>query len=300
MAAGTVWLGMVGLRALLASGTLGRSLSQALGSSVGPALIVTVVALLAAERRWPAVPGPLVTRAHLVDGAYLVLFALLVVPALSCVQTGFAVEVGRHARFVLVGRLPLGPQAVVVGIILLATDALNWLVHLANHRSGALWRLHALHHSQEEMSVLTTFRTHPLVHATYLPILVPVLVLASSGTVPGAALAAYGCLVALPHANLRWTFGPIGRVVVSPAYHRLHHARAFAGPQAVNLGFVLVCWDRLAGRSLQPATGEPVPTGIAGHPVPVEQDAAGARTVRTVLGQLTQPFVRRSGLEPSR
>jgi hypothetical protein len=29
---------------------------------------------------------------------------------------------------------------------------------------------------------------------------------------------------ALQHANLRWTFGPAGRVLASPAYHRLHHS----------------------------------------------------------------------------
>jgi hypothetical protein len=66
------------------------------------------------------------------------------------------------------------------------------------------------------MSVLTTFRTHPLVHASYLPALFPALLLGSSGTVPEAAVIAYACLVTLPHANLRWNFGPLARVIVIP------------------------------------------------------------------------------------
>jgi uncharacterized membrane protein YphA (DoxX/SURF4 family) len=65
------------------------------------------------------------------------------------------------------------------------------------------------------MGALTTFRVHPLVHASYLPSVVPVLVLGASGTLPGAALIAYGCYVVLAHANLRFTFGPLGRVFIA-------------------------------------------------------------------------------------
>ena len=142
---------------------------------------------------------------------------------------------------------------------------MNWLAHVANHRSAALWRLHALHHSQEDMSVFTTFRTHPLAHASYLPALLPALVLGASGPVPASALIVYGCLVTLPHANLRWTFGPLGRILVSPAYHRLHHARTPLDSRgAVNFGFVLVCWDRMARRAAFPTGEEPILTGIDG------------------------------------
>ena len=99
----------------------------------------------------------------------------------------------------------------------------------------------------------------------------------------------YGCLVTLPHANLRWSFGPLGKVVVSPAYHRLHHARELTDARgAVNLGFVLVGWDQLA-RATYPTRGVAIATGIAGRPVPVEQ-AAPRRVVRVVVAQLAQPF----------
>jgi sterol desaturase/sphingolipid hydroxylase (fatty acid hydroxylase superfamily) len=253
--------------------------------------VVVVVALFIAERLWPAVPRPALARAHLVDAGYFVLFAVLVVPLLTLVETGFAVEVGRHARFLMVSRLSLVPQVVVVGVILVGIDAMNWLAHVANHRSVSLWRLHALHHSQEDMSVFTTFRTHPLVHATYLGALLPALILGASGAVPAIALIVYGCLVALPHANLGWRLGPLGRVFVSPAYHRLHHARDAIDPRGtVNFGFVLVCWDQLARLALFPTTGPPIATGLAGRTVPVEQAASGRGTVRLVGAQLGQPF----------
>ena len=290
VAAMVVWLGVVGARALIGAGDMSAALAAARGRTVGPVLIAVVAVLLVAERLWPAVRRPFMARAHLVDGTYLVLFAVAVVPLLTLVETGFALEMTRHARFLIVSRLPLVPQVAVVGVILIGMDAMNWGAHVANHRSAALWRLHGLHHSQEDMSVLTTFRTHPLVHATYLGALVPALVLGASGTVPAAAVVVYGCLVTLPHANVCWTYGPLGRLLVSPAYHRLHHARTPSDARGtVNFGFVLVCWDQLARRTLFPSGERPVGTGIVGRPVPVEQ-ATGRSVGRVVLAQLAQPF----------
>jgi sterol desaturase/sphingolipid hydroxylase (fatty acid hydroxylase superfamily) len=290
VAAVAAWLGVVGLRVLLGAGNLTGALAAARGETVGPALLATVLVLFVAERRWPAVDRPALSRAHLVDAGYLALFAVAVLPLLTLVQTGFAVELQRYALFLRLGRLPLVPQVAVVAVVLVGMDGMNWLAHLANHRSTSLWRLHALHHSQEDMSVFTTFRTHPLVHASYLPAMVPALFLGASGNVPVAALITYGCLVTLPHANLRWSFGPLGKVVVSPAYHRLHHARELTDARrAVNLGFVLVGWDQLARRAAYPTRGVAIATGIAGRPVPVEQ-AAPRRIVRVVVAQLAQPF----------
>ena len=245
-----MWLGVVGITTLAQTGDLWAALRAAQGRTVGPALLCTVAALLIAERLWPAVRRPFLARAHLVDAGYLLLFAVAVAPLLTLVETGFAVGVTRYAHFLILGRLPLVPQLLVVAGTLVAIDAMNWAAHVVNHRSAPLWRLHALHHSQEDMSVLTTFRTHPLVHTTYLGALLPALVLGASGPVPAAALVAYGSLVTLPHANLPWSFGSLGRVVVSPAYHRLHHASAPIDDRGtVNFGFVLVCWDQLARRA---------------------------------------------------
>jgi sterol desaturase/sphingolipid hydroxylase (fatty acid hydroxylase superfamily) len=294
IAALCTWLAVVGAQALTGAGRPGlwRTFSADRGVMVGPALIVTVAVIMVAEQLWPAVRRPLLARAHLVDAAYLALFAVAVIPLLALVQNGFAVQVGRYLPFLRLGRLPLVPRLVAVGATLVGMDAMNWCGHVANHRFVTLWRLHALHHSQEDMSVLTTFRTHPLVHAAYLPSLLPALVLGASGTVPAVALIVYGCLVTLPHANLRWTFGPLKWVIVSPAYHRIHHARELGPSGTVNFGFVLVAWDWVARRAQFPTGGGPVATGIAGRPVPVEQEVARRAMAGVVLRQLALPFRR--------
>jgi sterol desaturase/sphingolipid hydroxylase (fatty acid hydroxylase superfamily) len=291
VASAAAWFAWTGLRALSKGGGLWHSLASDRATMAGPALFAVVAAVFMAERMWPAVRRPALARAHVVDAGYLALFAVAVAPLVTLVSAGFGVLVERYAHFLVLRRLPVLPRVVVVGVILVGIDAMNWLAHVANHRSAALWRLHALHHSQEDMSVFTTFRTHPLAHASYLPTLVPVLILGASGPVPATALIVYGCLVTLPHANLRWSFGRLGRVLVSPAYHRLHHARSPLDVRgAVNFGFVLVCWDRLARLSVVPDRRAPIPTGIAGRPVPVEQTVAWSRTAGVVLAQLAQPF----------
>ena len=89
----------------------------------------------------------------------------------------------------------------------------------------------------------------------------------------------------MPHTNVNWSFGPLRYMLVSPAYHRLHHDRD--DRRGVNLGTVLVLWDVLAGLAVFPG-GEPVRTGLAGRPLPVEQEA-GAGFLRTMGWQLWSP-----------
>ena len=105
-----------------------------------------------------------------------------------------------------------------------AIDAADWLAHFGNHKVTTLWRLHAVHHSQEELSILSTFRTHPLVHLSFAVSVIPVLALSANAATPATMLTIYACFGALPHANVRWSYGRLGRWVISPAYHRLHHS----------------------------------------------------------------------------
>ncbi len=204
----TAWLAVVGGSALLASHDILGSMATARGRAIGPVVILVVVGLFICEQRWPAVRRPVLARAHVVDATYFLLSGLVVLPVLALIETGLALEIERHASFLILDRLPMVPRFIVVVAMMVGIDGMNWCAHVANHRFTTLWRLHALHHSQEDMSVFTTFRTHPLIHAAYLPALLPVLVLGASGTIPGAVLIAYGCAVALPHANLTWQLGP--------------------------------------------------------------------------------------------
>ena len=125
-------------------------------------------------------------------------------------------------------------------------------------------------------------------HTSFQLAAVPLIVLGTGGAVPASVLVAYVVLSTMPHANVNWRFGPLSRVLVTPAYHRLHHDRA--DRRGVNLGTVLVLWDVLAGLAVFPEPrSAPVKTGLAGRPLPVEQDTAGAGWALTMGRQLWSP-----------
>ena len=189
-------------------------------------------------------------------------------------------------------RVPGVPGWCFVVLAVLGIDAVDWLTHLANHRLTALWRLHAVHHSQEELSILTTYRAHPLVHVSFLLSAVPILAVEDNTATPAVVLTAYACLGALPHANVRWTYGRLGRVLISPAYHRIHHSAT--GRLDINLGTVFAFWDALSRRAVIPRRGRHGPrrSSRPGWPGGRSRSSrpAAARLGRTMLIQLAEPF----------
>jgi sterol desaturase/sphingolipid hydroxylase (fatty acid hydroxylase superfamily) len=254
----------------------------------GPLTLATIGAFLVVERLRPAQRRPLVARGHRHDVLFTVMNATVLVPLVTALTLAFAAVVRTWLPWIVLPKLGTVPRWAAIGVIVVAMDACNWLVHLANHRVRALWRFHELHHSQEDMSVLTVFRTHPLIHVSYLIAALPGLVLVANGAMTTSILVVYAAMVAFAHSNTRLGFGPLERVFVSPDYHRIHHK--VDGPQDVNLGFALTVWDQLFRRAVFP-TEDTVhaDTGLPGRPLVVEQ-ADGARHLRVFAAQLVAPF----------
>ena len=163
--------------ALLRQGQLEMVLSAGWGELAAPLLVALVVTTGICERIWPAEPRPLLARGHVQDALYLALHAIVVIPLMTLLSVGAATLVGGHAHWI---ELPTQdwPGWLLVPLTIVAMDGANWLAHYADHRLEALWRFHALHHSQEELSVLTSFRAHPLMHTTgFLLATIPVVAL---------------------------------------------------------------------------------------------------------------------------
>jgi len=270
-------------------GGLESVLSAGRAELAAPLLIMLVVATGICERIWPAERRPALARGHVQDACYLALHAVVVIPLMTLLSVGAAALIGDHARWIELRSTGQWPGWLLVPLTIVAMDLANWLAHYADHRLDALWRFHALHHSQEELSVLTSFRAHPLMHTTgFVLATIPVVVLMPTRPIAPVLITIYVCIGTLQHANLRWTFGPAGRVIVSPAYHRLHHA---ADNQALNLGVVLTIWDVLARCARFPARGDAVGrTSLDGRPVPVEQDASSGPVLLLLAEQLIEPF----------
>jgi sterol desaturase/sphingolipid hydroxylase (fatty acid hydroxylase superfamily) len=290
------WLAWRGWAELSAFG-LARSINAGRFELAGPVVLGFVVAIFLIEQARPAVRRRLLARGHVVDMCYLLAYALAVVPLIVLIGSGFSAELARLAPWLVIPPVPGLPRWVFIALAVIAIDFVDWLAHLGNHRINSLWRLHAVHHSQEELSIFTTFRAHPLVHVSFLISAIPILAISSNATTPTTILTIYACLGALPHANVRWTYGRVGRVLISPAYHRIHHAAT--GRIDINLGTVFAVWDALSRRAVFPAAGASAgPTGLSGRPIPVEQAASRRDLPRTFLTQWTEPFSAPRTAEP--
>ena len=141
-------------------------------------------------------------------------------------------------------------------LYLVVFDFVHYWIHRGQHHFEWWWQLHALHHSQRQMTMWTDNRNHLLddLLSDSLIVIVAQLI----GVAPGQFVA----IVALTqlsenfqHANLRMWFGRVGeRLWVSPRFHRLHHAIGIGheslGRQTLgghNFGVLLPWWDMLFG-----------------------------------------------------
>lgn len=256
---------------------------------IGPITLAFLGVLLIVERLHPAQRRPIFARGYRQDLLYTILNATLVVPLGVALALSFAEVARRSVPWVVVPRIGFIPSWVFVVAIFVAMDFCNWLAHLANHRVRMLWRFHELHHSQEDMSVLTVFRTHPLIHVSYLLALIPGIVLLANGAIPTTMLVIYAAVVAFEHSNTNLSFGPLDRIFTSPNYHRIHHQ--LDGPQDVNLGFALTIWDQLFHRAIFPTAATiRADTGLPGRPLVVEQASAKPRHFSVLFAQLFAPF----------
>jgi sterol desaturase/sphingolipid hydroxylase (fatty acid hydroxylase superfamily) len=256
---------------------------------VGPVSLAAIGVFLVAERVRPAQRRPLIARGHRHDLIFTVFNVILVAPLVTALTLSFS-EIARTTfPWIVLPKSGLFPHWAATAAIFVAMDGCNWLAHLANHRVQALWRFHELHHSQEDMSTLTVFRTHPLIHVSYLIALLPTIVLLANGALTTTLLVVYGATVAFAHSNTNLGFGPLDRILVSPNFHRIHHQ--LDGPQDVNLGFALTIWDQLFGRAVFPTEATiRTDTGLPGRPLIVEQAGSRPHHFAVFAAQLVAPF----------
>jgi sterol desaturase/sphingolipid hydroxylase (fatty acid hydroxylase superfamily) len=236
------------------------------------------IALLAlvlgwAERRWPAEPAGGRTEWR-VDLLYTGLKRLGVLPLLIFALLTPAVDL-IEAQLRLMGISRFQIDQVWPGVTdlpwvsflmyLVILDFVDYWLHRFQHRWSWWWALHALHHSQRQMTFWADDRNHLLDDLIRDGVIA--LVALAIGVPPAHFIGLVilsRLLQSLQHANLRWRFGAVGeRLLVSPSFHRLHHAVDFGhdGPaRGCNFAVLFPVWDWLH-RTADPRPGF-VPTGI--------------------------------------
>ena len=226
---------------------------------------------------------PVFRRQWLVDLTYFFINSLLI-EVLTILTLRPALILFDWARVgwvsTAVGSLPLVAQ---IPALLLVADFTQYWVHRTFHVVPFLWPFHAIHHSIEEMDWLAGSRLHLVdVIVTRGLVYVPIFVLGFSAQ----ALMGYVLLVAAQatfiHANVRWEFRPLRKLVATPAFHHWHHS---AEREAVDKNFAVhtPIWDLLFGTYYLPGRW-PAEYGLCDH----------RRVPTRWVTQLVYPFVRRS------
>lgn len=188
-------------------------------------------------------PGP---RIAVNIGLGIVNAALVLLPFLSEIALA---EFVRQQQIGLLNRFALPVWATLLAGLLLF-DLGYYARHRIEHQWPLLWRLHRVHHSDADIDLSTTFRTHPI--DALFGIGFNLALIALLGISP-AAVALHAFLRQLVmtwgHANLRPS-PRLSRVcawlVVTPEFHTRHHSSAQVETDS-NYAIVFTFWDRLLG-----------------------------------------------------
>jgi len=221
-----------------------------------------------------------------VDVLYTMLDRLGIVPLLVFVLLApLVVEVDSWLRFhdIIPGQLEdllpaLERQPLLSFVIyLLILDFAEYWRHRLSHTLRWWWALHAIHHSQRQMTLWTDSRNHLLddlssgVWFAAISLLI--------GVPPGhfiGLLMAIRTIESLSHVNAWLSFGRLGELLlVSPRYHRWHHALVLPDDRryryGCNFAVLFPVWDQIFGTQYR---GQAMPATGIGDDGPLPESAA--------------------------
>lgn len=154
-----------------------------------------------------------------------------------------------------------------------------WTHRLLHGRE--LWRFHAVHHSSTSVDWTSAYRWHPVDISLHTVAVAALLALSGA---PFAVLAVLGpfhvLMSAVVHADLEWTYGWAGRILVSPVHHRWHHSDE-AGLRPCNFATFLSLTDVLFGTYHAAPDRRPASFGNGDPAFP-----------QTFVSQMAHPFSR--------
>lgn len=187
---------------------------------------------------------------------------LLLAPVAAALNA--AVDAGAPwLRLAAFAALPFWIKLVVLFV---AADFLGYWFHRLKHANRWLWQFHKVHHSQSQLTVFTRFRFPVLDRLLDMLLLFPLGVIAGSTALPIVIYLLVAFRSCIEHSGLNWTWGPLGRVFVSPVFHATHHSTA---PEHIDRNFAnsLAIWDHLFGTYVEKGD-RPLSYGLAHEQIP--------------------------------
>jgi len=198
-------------------------------------------------------------------GILLDLVYWFVTPIITRFFTGLIIGALIYLIFYLLGLKSISISSALMGFgpisrqpgwiqtieILMIADFIDYWTHRTFHFSR-FWKIHAIHHTAEDMSWLSASRLHPLNDLTTRSFqIIPIVLLGFSGSTILTILPLVSFYVMFLHSNIRWDFGPFRWILVSPAYHRWHHTSDEEGLDK-NFAGIFPIWDLIFGTAYFP------------------------------------------------
>lgn len=137
------------------------------------------------------------------------------------------------------------PFVAQVLLAVLVADFGITTIHLASHKVGWLWRLHAVHHSIRRFYGLNGLMKHPLHQAVeMIGGVLPLIIMGIPVQVASVLAVCVAVQLLLQHANVDYRVGKLRSVLALNEGHRFHHLK-WAGIGDVNFGLFTLLWDHL-------------------------------------------------------
>jgi len=181
-------------------------------------------------------------------------------------------------------------------IYMILLDLVEYLYHRATHTFNWWWQLHALHHSQTVMTAWSDNRNH--IVDDILRAAVFALFALLFGVSPGQFIflvVISQFIQSWQHANLKIDLGVGKYFLVSPLFHRMHHAVGY-GHEAIgkpgvlggcNFGVLFPWWDMLFKTAV--FTKTVYPTGVRNLPLSHNILTQQWQTLRASAQELFKP-----------
>jgi sterol desaturase/sphingolipid hydroxylase (fatty acid hydroxylase superfamily) len=217
-------------------------------------------------------------------------YAILSVFMVPCVNFLVAALFGYmflHFEYHSADKINCWLAAIQVLAVLVIRDIFIYVKHRIFH-TKKYWLFHSIHHGSEELNWLSAARFHPLEMLVETAGEIICFAACSVAGFDYAAIALAASIIGVwdffIHSNLKWTFGPMRYVLVSPVQHRWHHSDH---PEAVDKNFAAMfsCIDVVLGTFYMPGDVIPHTTGLSGD--------ARTNHPRSFIGQFLLPFMRK-------
>lgn len=216
------------------------------------ALFAAIIIFSICERFWPL--RPVDRWKDLKLDVLSFAFALAVNRVVTQIVRGCVGEVTPLFLQPAVHTLQTLPSAVRIVMALFIVDFTVYWIHRSQHYYTLMWRTHAWHHSIEEMYWFAGFRTsffHSLLN-NIPQVLIPVTLFKLTPAEAGIGYSLGVFIQFVEHTNWKLSFGPLNWLLVTPDYHRIHHAATLH--RGKNLAGTFRIWDMMFGTYVDPKT----------------------------------------------